>query len=39
MSLIKLERMKTEWDTQIAGAVGASLFGHALCKRGKGRKK
>jgi hypothetical protein len=31
--------MKTEWDTQIAGAVGAALFGHALCKRGKGRKK
>jgi bzd-type benzoyl-CoA reductase Q subunit len=39
MSMIKLERMKTEWDTQIAGAVGAALFGHALCRRGKGRKK
>jgi len=39
MPLIKLERMKTEWDTQIAGAVGAALFGYALCQRGKGRKK
>ncbi len=34
---IGLEPMKTEWDTQIAGAVGAALFGHALCKKGKGR--
>jgi benzoyl-CoA reductase subunit A len=39
MPLIKLERMKTEWDPQIAGAVGAALFGYALCNRGKGRKK
>jgi benzoyl-CoA reductase subunit A len=39
MSMIGLERMKTEWDTQIAGAVGAALFGHALCQQGKGRKK
>jgi benzoyl-CoA reductase subunit A len=39
MPLIKLERMKTMWDPQIAGAVGAALFGYALCKRGKGRKK
>ncbi|MBC8420782.1 MAG: benzoyl-CoA reductase, bzd-type, subunit Q [Desulfobacteraceae bacterium] len=39
MPMIKLERMKTEWDTQIAGAVGAALFGYALCERGKGRKK
>ncbi len=39
MPMIKLERMKTEWDTQIAGAVGAALFGYALCQRGKGRKK
>ena len=39
MPMIKLERMKTQWDTQIAGAVGAALFGYALCKRGKGRKK
>ena len=33
-----LEPMTTTWDTQIAGAVGAALFGHALCKKGKGRK-
>jgi benzoyl-CoA reductase subunit A len=39
MPMIGLERMKTEWDTQIAGAVGAALFGHALCQQGKGRIK
>lgn len=39
MPMIGLERMKTEWDTQIAGAVGAALFGYALCQKGKGRKK
>jgi len=32
-----LEPLKTEWDTQLAGAAGAALFGHALCKKGKGR--
>jgi len=39
MPMIGMERMKTEWDTQIAGAAGAALFGYALCRRGKGRKK
>lgn len=39
MSLIDLEHMTTKWDTQIAGASGASLFGFALCRKGKGRKK
>jgi benzoyl-CoA reductase subunit A len=39
MPMIKLERMQTEWDTQIAGAAGAALFGYALCQKGKGRKK
>lgn len=39
MPLIGLKRLKTGWDAQIAGAVGAALFGYALCKRGKGRKK
>ena len=39
MSMIGLERMTTKWDTQIAGAVGAALFGYALCQKGKGRKK
>jgi benzoyl-CoA reductase subunit A len=39
MPMIGLERMQTEWDTQIAGAVGAALFGYALCQKGKGRKK
>jgi len=38
MPMIGMERMKTEWDPQIAGAVGAALFSYALCQRGKGRK-
>jgi len=33
-----IEPLKTTWDTQLAGAAGAALFGHALCKKGKGRK-
>jgi benzoyl-CoA reductase subunit A len=33
-----LEPMKTEWDTQLAGAAGAALFSLALCKKGSGRK-
>ena len=32
-----MEPMKTKWDTQLAGAVGAALFGFALTKKGKGR--
>ena len=39
MPLIGLKAMATGWDTQIAGAVGAALFGYALCRKGKGRKK
>ncbi len=39
MPLVGMERLTTEWDTQIAGAAGAALFGYALCKKGKGRKK
>jgi len=39
MPMIGLEPAKTMWDTQIAGAVGAALFGYTLCQRGKGRKK
>ncbi|MBI5570548.1 MAG: benzoyl-CoA reductase, bzd-type, subunit Q [Desulfomonile tiedjei] len=35
---VGLEPMKTKWDSQIAGAVGAALFGYALCQKGKGRK-
>ena len=34
-----LEPLKTEWDTQLAGAAGAALFGYALCQKGKGRGK
>ena len=39
MPMIGLEAMKTKWDTQIAGAAGAALFGYTLCQKGKGRKK
>ena len=39
MGMIGLEPLKTQWDPQIAGAVGAALFAHALCLKGKGRKK
>jgi len=39
MLMVGLERMQTEWDTQIAGAAGAALFGLKLCQKGKGRKK
>lgn len=38
MSMVGLERMQTEWDTQIAGAAGAALFGLKLCQKGKGRR-
>jgi bzd-type benzoyl-CoA reductase Q subunit len=39
MPMVGLERMKAKWDTQIAGAAGAALFGYALCQKGKGRKR
>jgi hypothetical protein len=39
MPIIGLERMQSEWNPQIAGAVGAALFGYAMCQKGKGRKK
>ena len=39
MPMVGLKRMQTEWDTQIAGAVGAALFAHKLCQKGKGRKR
>lgn len=29
--LVGLEPMKTRWDAQIAGAVGAALFGYTIC--------
>jgi len=34
-----MKRMRTDWDPQIAGAVGAALFGYAMCRKGKGRKR
>lgn len=37
MNMIGLECAKTKWDTQIAGAVGAALFGYAFCRR-QGKK-
>ena len=39
MPMLGLKAMKTKWDTQIAGAAGAALFGYTLCQKGKGRKK
>jgi len=33
-----LQPLKTSWDTQLAGAAGAALFGYALCHKGRGRK-
>ena len=39
ISMIKYTPLKTEWDPQIAGAIGASLFGYTICMRGKGRKR
>jgi bzd-type benzoyl-CoA reductase Q subunit len=35
MKIIELEPMKTTWDTQIAGALGAGLFGYTLVQKGK----
>jgi bzd-type benzoyl-CoA reductase Q subunit len=35
MLKIGLDRMQTGWDPQIAGAVGAALFGYRLCQKGK----
>jgi bzd-type benzoyl-CoA reductase Q subunit len=39
MPMVGLERLQTRWDTQIAGAVGAALFGLKICQKGKGRKR
>ncbi len=39
MPMVGLKRLQTEWDTQIAGAAGAAMFGLKLCHKGKGRKK
>lgn len=36
--IIGVEPLKTEWDTQIAGAAGAALFAHTLVQKGKAKK-
>jgi benzoyl-CoA reductase subunit A len=36
-SMIGMNRMQPRWDPQIAGAIGAALFAHKLCIKGKGR--
>jgi bzd-type benzoyl-CoA reductase Q subunit len=36
---VGLEPLKTQYDTQLAGAIGAATFAHALVLQGKGRKK
>jgi benzoyl-CoA reductase subunit A len=33
MKKIGIERLQTQWDTQIAGALGAALFAYALCRK------
>jgi len=38
MKIMNIDPMKTEWDTQIAGAAGAALFANTLVEKGKGRK-
>ncbi len=39
MKILKIDAMKTDWDTQIAGAAGAALFGYTLVQKGKGRQQ
>ena len=39
MPMIGMQRMKTDWDTQIAGAAGAALLGHALCERSQAKTR
>lgn len=39
MAKIGTPRMQTDWDPQIAGAVGAALFGYAMCQKAKRRKR
>lgn len=39
MPMVGLKRLQTRWDTQIAGAVGAALFGLKMCEKGRGRKR
>ena len=39
MAMVGLNRVKSEWDPQIAGAAGAALFAFSLCQKGKGREK
>jgi bzd-type benzoyl-CoA reductase Q subunit len=34
-----IEPLTTTYDTQLAGAIGAGLFGWNICKKGKGRKR
>lgn len=36
--ILGIEPLKTEWDTQIAGAAGAALFAHTLVQKGKAKK-
>ncbi|MBW1956765.1 MAG: benzoyl-CoA reductase, bzd-type, subunit Q [Deltaproteobacteria bacterium] len=39
VAMIGAEDMKTPWDPQIAGAVGAALFAHTLCRKGKAKRQ
>ena len=35
MPMIGIDRMESQWDTQIAGAAGAALFGYEMCRKGE----
>lgn len=37
LKIMKVEPMKSKWDAQVAGGIGAALFGHTLVEKGKGR--
>lgn len=37
MKKLGLEMLEAKWDSQLAGATGAALFGLTLCQKGKGR--
>lgn len=39
VAMIGMEDMKTSWNPQIAGAAGAALFAHTLCRKGKAKRR
>jgi bzd-type benzoyl-CoA reductase Q subunit len=37
LKIMKVEPMKSKWDAQVAGGIGAALFAYTLVEKGKGR--